>query len=233
MVIVKRVHREEFFFTITSWEIESLRHFHRIVEDNLDELLQKYAVSDDQELKSGARLVAELGLMHVGARIPALLRIPVITMAWSLYEACVVEVSRFFETKLDLEYSLATSQSDVPTHLQKRWGKWNTLKQARYFFAEELDVPLVADASDEASLNDLRQLRNMLVHSGGRRPPTQRRKWDRLTQISNRTEGLDLETGFVVATADYVRNQMDLVDRTSRHLVGECRRIVAERRLYD
>jgi hypothetical protein len=221
------------FFTVTAWEIQTLRHFHRIVEDNLQELLERYDVSHDEELPAGTRVGAELNLVFVEARIPALFRVPILTMVWSLYEACLVEVSRFFEIKLNLECSLATPYSEVPQHLAKRWRRWNTVQKGKWFYGQELGISLVADPQDERGLRELQKLRHLLVHSGGRRPPTREREWNELARIADRNEGLDLETGFVVATGDFVRNQIDLVERATNHVVISAREIVTERRLFS
>jgi len=231
-VVIRPRHRADFFFTVTSWEVRSLRHFHRVVEDNLTELLQRYGVQENQELSEGERVKAELELNFVEARVPALLRVPILTMCWSLYEACVVEVSQFFETRLSLTYSVATSPEVMPAELNRKWRKWTTIRKAEHFFREQLQISLVSDGQDRRKLDDLRILRNVLAHAGGRRPLTGR-NWARLEAIAERDDELDVSTGFVVATADYVRAQIDLVSRTAGHVVTEARRIVTERRLYD
>jgi hypothetical protein len=233
MVTIRVPPRADSFFTVTAWEVETLRHFHRIVEDNLEDLLQRYGVAEGEKLPAGTRVKAEFSLMFLEARIPALFRVPVLTMAWALYEACLVEVSRFFEIKLNLEYSLTTPYREVPERLAKRWQRWNTIHRAKLFYWEELNIPLVSDPADERRLRELLKLRHLLVHSGGRRPPTRQKEWNELARIADRREGLDIETGFVVATADFVRNQIDLVERSTNHIVLAARMIVTECELYE
>jgi hypothetical protein len=89
--------RADFFFTVTQWELESLRHLHRVVEDHLDELLRRYWIADGTGAPTKAGPPADLALMIVEQRVPALFRNPLLAAAWALYESCLVETSEYLQ----------------------------------------------------------------------------------------------------------------------------------------
>jgi hypothetical protein len=142
-----------------------------------------------------------------------------------------METGSYFAGTLNLPYSVNSHYTEVPHALRNRWRRWCVIRRAKHFFLAELNLALTETPSDEASLHRLRELRNNLAHTGGRSSKIRSREWARLEEIARSSDGLDIETGYVVATSEYVRDQIDLVDRCSTHLATGARRLVTERGL--
>lgn len=217
---------DNFYFTVTAWELASLRHLHRAVEENIEDVLERYGVDDGR-----GNLVADLSLLMVEPRVKPLFRIPVLTSAWSLYEACLIDTAHFFATRVGLPYSVDSHPDHVAAPLQKRWRKWDVIRRAKHFFERELDVQLNPTAEDERSLHALRELRNVLAHTGGRCSVSRQKDWSRLARIASGAIGLDISTGFVVPSREFVNAQLDLVDRCSAFFVRGAQRVLVERNL--
>lgn len=215
--------RSDFYFTLTAWELEALRHFHRVNEDHLPEMLRRYGISDAARTEPGGGVPADLALMILESRVPRMMRNPVLIASWSLYESCLVDIGYFFKKHLVLPYSLTDDGKSVPEGIRKQWRKWDVVKRARHFFSANLAFDAIPNEETERELQDLRLLRNILVHSGGKRSLEKPGLWDTLVAISRRTTGLDVDTGFVVPTPEYVRNQIDLVDKAATHVIAKAR----------
>jgi hypothetical protein len=232
MVTMKLRPRSEFYFTVSSWELTALRHMHRAVEDHLEEVLSRYDIAESTDVAKGEAAKASLELMMVEARIPALFRVPVITASWALYEACLVEVSRYFESRLNLPFSVGTQSDQVPPDLRSRWRRWNLVQRGKHFFETQLQISLFPVATEQELL-DLRAVRNVLSHAAGRLWPTDTADMRRLKRIAESDQGLSISTGYVVASRAYVEAQIELVERSVEHVVNGSRGIVESQRLYE
>jgi hypothetical protein len=225
-LIFKPRPRSDFYFTLTAWELEGLRHFHRVNEDHLSEMLRRYEISEESRNERDGGVPADLAMMIVEARVPRMMRNPVLIAAWTLYESCLFDISHFFKKHIPLPYSLTDDGNAIPEEIKKRWRKWDLVKRTKYFYSTNLGFDAIPNETTEAELQDLRCLRNILVHSGGRRTFEKPALWDRLVLISRRTPGVDVETGFVIVTPEFVRSQIDLVERATKHVVAQARRVV-------
>src|SRR5690606_4281998 len=224
MVVLKLRPKTDFMFTVTAWEMQTLRHLHRVVEDNIDDLLLRYGIAD-----GSGELGADLHLLSIEERVPPLFRVPVIAMAWSLYEACLIETARYFAPRLSLTYSVDSPSAQVPDELRRKWQRWHILQRAKHFFERELNLELTESVADYTALNSLRVLRNVLPHTGGRSSESRPSEWDRLKRIASRARGLEIHTGYIVATSGYVQEQIDVAERCSDFLVAGARQLVADR----
>jgi hypothetical protein len=97
----------------------------------------------------------------------------------------------------------------------------------------QLQLSLFPGAGDEQRLLDLRAVRNVLSHSAGRLWPTNTTDMQRLRRVADEDQGLDLSSGYVVASRAYVETQIDLVVRCVNHVVVGSRGIVESQRLYN
>jgi hypothetical protein len=107
------------------------------------------------------------------------------------------------------------------------------IDRAKHFFGTELAISLLPGPESEQALRDLLVLRNVIMHSGGRQVPGNPKKWERLARAAKMRGGLSLGTGYVVASPEFVRSQIDLVENAAGHVVHQARALVTARHLYD
>ncbi|BAH40769.1 MAG TPA: hypothetical protein DGD08_18190 [Gemmatimonas aurantiaca] len=163
---------------------------------------------DDEE----SRTIAWQGLEERADRVyPRLLRGPFLVALWGCYEATILNVAESIATerKLSLQHRDIRGESAVA--------------RARKYFVDYLDIALDKDPIREMRINDLYVLRNALAHANGLVSANSDDGKRRIEAIVGRNPTIELNGGFIVPSAEYLRSAFDDVDSSARDLVQRVR----------
>ena len=209
----------DFYFTAAFWDLAALANYHRIVEQNLVVLIEERGVSggDDPE----TAFSPELEQIIIDARVPFAHRIALLLSLWSIYESAVTEVAEIMRISCSTSYSIRSPWKQIPEPAQKYWQAFPS--RAKYYFAEEFQLPLFPDQRTEQQICEFHRLRNLLAHSGGRENIAKREHWERLEKWARRRRDIDLTHGFTAVTSDFVTAHLQFTHTALSHVVQQAR----------
>lgn len=231
--IFQPLQQSALYFAAPSWELATLSHLHRVLEEQLPAMLQRYAVSPEltRDRRPGPPPDLQLPIIESSA-LPAA-RGPLLISAYTVVETCYVDISASFASRLSLKYSIGSTPKLVPGAVSKRWQHMSVLVRARHFFPCELDLEPFATEDEYTSLDSLRLLRNALAHSGGRRHAMSIEKWRALTMRLDGVPGVNTSQGAISVSAEYVRETLSSVSRTISAFCARARVTLTQKRLDD
>ena len=180
------------------------------VEEQLDQLKGQRAVRLYARLKREAHTMDqddiqyELGQLKstVEELFPKVFRGGFLISLWSVLEACTKDLAEYVRRERALPFGLQDLRAG------------DFLEQTEKFFARVLDLKAFPDKTSRAKIEELKGLRNCLVHHDGSAtelPKSLRGK----TEAEYETKGLlvysDLHHQFVVPTAEYAERNLETV----------------------
>lgn len=220
--------RADFFFTGPLWQLATLTHLHRVLEDQIEDMLSRYEVDSSGNSARAGGVPAELQLMFIESRAAHAFRGPILLAIWSVVEATLIDTSIFFATRLAFPYSVATAPPQVPTSLRSKWKRWSVINRAKHFFAEQLSLVVFRSDADASRLEETRLIRNAIAHAGGRQHAMNATKWTRITHIANQRGDIQIASGELVLTPDFIRSELELATEVIGAFVVKARQALVQ-----
>lgn len=213
----------DLYFTYPSWELATLRHYHDLIEGNLESLITARGLPawSGRGPAPGRVALAQIHQMMVDAMLPMVLRGPLLVSLWAAYESTLIEMAEFLHAPAGIPFSLLDRPNKVPKHVRPAWR--GMIDRARHYYVVELRVQLFPDQQAEDRIRGFYGLRNILAHAGGRKRSCIPLDWDKTMAWAAQQPGLDMSGDLTLIDADFVRAQMDEVEAATQHLVRQVR----------
>lgn len=224
--MVLRGFREvDLYFTRPSWELAALRHYHELVERNLESLISARGLPPwcGDGPAPGRVAVAQVHQhqLMVDSMLPMVLRGPLLVSLWAAYESTLIEIAEFLRVRVGIPFSLLDRPNKVPAHVKPSWR--GMIDRARHYYDVELHLHLFPDQITEDQIRGFYGLRNILAHAGGRRRSCIPSDWNNTKAWAAQQPGLDMVGDLTIIDADFVRAQISGVETATQHLVQQVR----------
>lgn len=213
----------DLYFTYVSWELAALRHYHELIETNLESLISARGLPtwSGHGPAPGRLPLAQIHQMMVDAMLPMVLRGPLLISLWAAYESSLIEMAEFLRVPVGTRFSVLDRPNKVPKHVRPAWR--GMIDRAHYYYKVELGVDLFPDQAREDQIRGFYGLRNILAHAGGRRQSCIPVDWERTKTWAAQQSGLQMTGDLTLIEADFVRAQIDGVEMATQHLVKQVR----------
>ncbi|MGH1428747.1 MAG: hypothetical protein ACRBEE_12460 [Arenicella sp.] len=208
-----------FTFNALSFELENhlkyLTDYHKEMEGQLVKLNTEYKENFDEWMsQEGVSKKDQLHEIMISSieytfedKFSQILREQILTSIYGLIESSFFSASEFLRKEKNKQLALKDIAARSP---EKRWKK---------YFSHILEIDLNFDQEVWTSIKRMREIRNVLVHTGGIKGQISDSNLKKLKEIVKHESGLTISSYEIEIEPKYLNNQFDVASKVVNALV--------------
>jgi regulator of replication initiation timing len=209
----------DFRFVDLDFELSSLEKHRQILEEQLTFVKEQERVrlrarlmSPELEMENAERQLAheEVNVL-VEEMLPRFFRGPYLVALWALFESGVIEIADYLAKAKQLLLRLRDIRGRDP---KDQWNK---------YYTQIAGYPLDFTDPTWKRLEELRQVRHVLVHANGRLDLAEESARRKLNKWCGENRGLSAHFNLLIVSADYAQAAQTLVTETLSGLISRVR----------